>query len=177
MNTLARWRGWALAGAVLCFAILTWMTHGPLDVTDFGTFDAPSDYRYDVVSARAYLDVLRDTPGATRMYLVGHQVVDLAFPVLFTLSLIGCIWASTGHLNTATRWAMVVLPVVYMVTDLSENAGVAAVIKARAGVPDADILAVRFLTNAKMVLFIAAAGLTLILWWRHRRAQTAGGMK
>ncbi|MDG2340199.1 MAG: hypothetical protein P8L32_03260 [Paracoccaceae bacterium] len=122
----------------------------PFDLRYFG-------YSYD--DAMAYLSVLRfDT---AELLLGPMRWLDTSFPALFTATLIGWGWSSSGWASRHIRVLTVVLPLGYLVLDYLENHLVAKIITGIMPTPEqvsmaSSVTVGKFLFVAACVVMLSA---------------------
>ncbi|MCB1428775.1 MAG: hypothetical protein KDJ66_06570 [Nitratireductor sp.] len=124
---------------------------------------------YTADQARAYIEALGETGRA--FYLGPVRILDTIFPLSFTLALVLGYFRWIGRERSGIRAALVLVALVYLVCDMWENSGVAAMLLDPQAIDPAMVKQIHLVTLAKWfyALFALAAWLWLGLAnWRKR---------
>ena len=131
---------WVLAAATaLCFVALTALSDGlkvQVASQSVAIFDARF-FGYGPAQARAYL--AGSSPEQAASYLGVFRQLDTLFPVLLCLALLGAMGLNRAGTSRGGLWVGCACAVLYLLSDLSENAHVAGLIRAGASVTDAAV--------------------------------------
>tara|TARA_R110002049_G_scaffold140930_6_gene302344 strand:+ start:1452 stop:1967 length:516 start_codon:yes stop_codon:yes gene_type:complete len=154
--------------ALLCFVALAVMSKFWLEPDGLIVFD--SRLRgYDPAAARAYLAALSADQRA--LYLGAFRVLDTVFPIVLAGTLAGVIWRGAGVRLAMVRVLALLMPGVYLMLDLTENALVAVILRGQA--TDATIVLASALTQGKWL--VLAVAMLLAVWAMRRGADTQQG--
>ncbi|GAA6201921.1 hypothetical protein [Aquicoccus sp. SU-CL01552] len=134
---------------------------------------APFDMRpmgYSVAEARAFLAALGAEGRA--LYLGPQHALDLVYPALLAVVLIGAVRALIGPLWL--RWGLSLLALGGVAADYLENARVGAMLRDDGMLPGAAITAASHATQAKagltsVVMLAVCAGLARAAWTKWRK--------
>ncbi|MDF1716959.1 MAG: hypothetical protein P1U75_09875 [Antarcticimicrobium sp.] len=133
----------------------------------------PFDMRpmgYSVAEARAFLAALGAEGRA--LYLGPQHALDLVYPALLAVVLIGAVCALIGPVSL--RWGLALMALGGMAADYLENARVGAMLRHDGAITDAMITAASRATQVKaglstVVILAVCAGLALAAWKKWRK--------
>ncbi|MCB1430744.1 MAG: hypothetical protein KDJ66_16720 [Nitratireductor sp.] len=124
---------------------------------------------YTADQARTYVNALGESGRA--FYLGPVRILDTIFPISFTLALLLGFSRWITRPRSGIRSALILVAIVYLVCDLWENAGIAAMISMPQDIDPAMVKQIHLVTLAKW--FYALFAFAAWLWlgfsnWRKR---------
>ncbi len=167
MSRAARILWVSAVSAALCLVALAVLTRLSLEPDGLPIFDSRL-MGYSAPEARGFLSALNADQVA--QYLGIFRQLDTVFPLLLAFSLGGTLWLNTVWVAWPLRAVLLVLPVIYLICDLSENAKVAVMLRSGVDVSDQIIAQASRLTQIKWVVLGVSMLTCLVVWqWRVRR--------
>ena len=158
VGPIVRLAGWLALGLFVVLFVLGafWIAPGgPL------LFDTRF-WGYCPETARDILAVLgAPDKGPAQLYLNWHRPIDTVFPIVLTVWLIGMI---RSRWQDAVGAALCLLPVAYLLFDLSENARVAEMLRTGPGVDANIVTTAALMTVLKFVCVVPSLILAIFAW-------------
>lgn len=154
---------WAVASAtVAVFGAMTLWAAPRISDGAGGRLLFDERFSYTHAEAAAFVGALTDE--ARALYMIELRLLDTLFPILLAISLAGGILLLTRGWAAAARAAAVAPAILGAAFDLTENAAVAAMLRAgEAGLTQEMVVEASFWTSVKWIADLSAAAILVAI--------------